>query len=530
MSGVTTPTSTAASFFFFPSDTTITALLSGDKWGGGRPGIPVTLTYSLPYSTSSSSYWASYYSDSSEPSYAISGLTVTEQQAAEAALQQWANVANISFVKVAETNTTAGDIRFAYTSTPDILDAWGWAYYPDEIHPSGGDIWLNPQNKYKDFSVGSYNFSSLLHELGHALGLKHPFEDGITLPTALDSSQYTVMSYTDHPHATFLEVIYSRTRYQSDYSLITPQTPMLYDIAAMQYLYGANTSYKTGDDVYSFDVATPFFMTIWDAGGNDTISVSNFSKGCNINLQAGQFSKITIESDPIPTGVTGWEVPTYDGTDNLAIAFGVTLENATGGSGNDILTGNGVANRLTGNGGNDFLDGGGGIDIAVYTSKHPTVSIVAAPVGYSISTATEGYDTLVNIERIQLSDVSVALDISGNAGKTAKLLGAVFGVASLQNREYAGIGLGLLDGGMSYEDLATYAINATGAATQQQIVNLLWTNVVGSAPAVDQAQPYINMLNSGMTIGQLGLLAADTELNQANINLVGLAVTGLEYL
>lgn len=329
MSGVTTPTN-IANYYTPLSGSTLDALLSNRKWGGAL-GSPVNLTYSFPYSTSITAAWASSYSDDREPSYTPSGLTITERMAAETALQQWANVANISFTKVTETSTTAGDIRFAYTSAPEIFNAWGWAYYPDNYYPSGGDIWINPGSKYESFGPGSYNFSSLLHELGHALGLKHPFEDGILIPSDQDSAQYTVMSYTDHPYSLFLDVMYSNYHYRSDYTLITPQTPMLYDIAAIQYLYGANTHYKTGDDTYSFDAVTPFFMTIWDAGGNDTISVSNFSKGCSINLQAGQFSKITIESDPIPAGVTGWDLPTYDGTDNLAIAFGVTLENATGG-------------------------------------------------------------------------------------------------------------------------------------------------------------------------------------------------------
>lgn len=200
------------------------------------------------------------------------------------------------------------------------------------------------------------------------------------------------------------------------------------------------------------------------------------------------------------------------------------------GGGNDTLTGNGVANRLTGNKGNDSLDGGGGIDTAVYISSRSAATISVAAIGHSVSTTSEGYDVLVNIERIQFSDFSVALDLSGHAGQAAKLLGAIFGVASMQNREYAGIGLKLLDGGMSYETLAALAMSANGISTPQQIVNLLWTNVVGTAPTADQAQPFIDMLNNGMTPGQFGVFAADTELNQANINLIGLATTGLEYI
>ena len=96
--------------------------------------------------------------------------------------------------------------------------------------------------------------------------------------------------------------------------------------------------------------------------------------------------------------------------------------------------------------------------------------------------------------------------------------------------QFVGIGLDLKDDGMSYVDLAELAINETGKSTPEDIVALLWTNVVGSPPNAQQAQPFVDMLNNGMTIGELGVLAADTDLNVTNINLVGLADTGIGYI
>jgi serralysin len=137
---------------------------------------------------------------------------------------------------------------------------------------------------------------------------------------------------------------------------------MLYDIAAIQHLYGANMSTRATNTIYDFETDQPFLMCIWDGGGVDTITVSNFSRGCTINLNAGKFSSISIVPEALPFGSDPNESLLYNGTNNLSIAFGCTIENATGGSGNDRLTGNSKGNTLLGNNGNDILEGGGGND------------------------------------------------------------------------------------------------------------------------------------------------------------------------
>jgi len=142
----------------------------------------------------------------------------------------------------------------------------------------------------------------------------------------------------------------------------------------------------------------------------------------------------------------------------------------------------------------------------------------------------EGVDTVSNIERLVFSDRSIALDLSGSAGTTAKILGAVFGKASLSNKNYVGIGLSFLDSGWTYDNLAGVALEAAGAKTNDQIVSLLWTNVIGTKPTAADKQPFIALLENGMTAGALAHLAADTSFNTTNINLVGLAQTGIEYI
>ena len=109
-------------------------------------------------------------------------------------------------------------------------------------------------------------------------------------------------------------------------------------------------------------------------------------------------------------------------------------------------------------------------------------------------------------------------------------MGSVFGKDSLNNKNYVGIGLHFLDAGWTYDNLAALALDAAGAKTNDQIVSLLWTNVIGSKPTAADKAPFIALLENGMTAGALAHLAADTSLNTTNINLVGLAQTGIEYI
>jgi Ca2+-binding RTX toxin-like protein len=361
---VTSPTSTMpASAVADSGDDLIDALLGGVKWGSAGAGVGATVGYSFP-GASGTAVWAApaaYGSPHNEPATA-SALSPANQAATRLAMQAWANLANLSLVEIGETATDVGDIRLAHTADPAIASYWGWSLYPNDYWPAGGDIWINVSQATTDWSPGTNDFSSLLHEIGHSLGLKHPFDDQPVLPPSLDNEQYTLMAYESHPHGLFRDVVdHGGGSYSWTYFTVTPRTPMLYDIAAIQYLYGANTSYHTGDDVYGFDPESPFFMTIWDAGGIDTLSVANFSLACTLDLRAGHFSRIAIESDPLPAGASG-PVATYDGTDNLAIAFGVLIENAIGGSGGDVLIGNSAPNVLDGGEGNDTLSGSAGAD------------------------------------------------------------------------------------------------------------------------------------------------------------------------
>jgi serralysin len=119
--------------------------------------------------------------------------------------------------------------------------------------------------------------------------------------------------------------------------------------------------------------------------------------------------------------------------------------------------------------------------------------------------------------------------MAGHAGQAVKLLGAVFGAAAIANKTYVGLALSLLDGGMSYEQLATAAMGAIGRTTHDDVANLLWTNLFGAAPTKEQISPVVALMDGGLSPGALTVLVADSSFIAEKINLVGLSQTGVEF-
>ena len=350
----TPTTGSAASSVPFTGDDLIDALLIGEKWGGGV-GTGFSVTYSFPnfdsfWSTNPSIGYGSQNSGQEPWDDDYRGLDPTEQNAVRVAMQAWGAVANINPVETNDNENVVGDIRIAFTSGGFMdADTYAYAYTPDSNAPYAGDVWLNPfppEPTGNDFSIGAAGYATIIHELGHALGLTHPFPeddtDPIYVPAQFDSFKYTVMSYSDRPG-------HIDTAYSSFY----PTTPMLLDIQALQYLYGANMTYHTGNDVYTFQQGGDYYQTIWDADGSDTIRYSATTDGALIDLRAGKFSQL---GDPITLS---------DGSlqhANVAIAYGVRIEKAFGGSGPDKIIGNLANNVLRGSGGRDTVQGGAGND------------------------------------------------------------------------------------------------------------------------------------------------------------------------
>ena len=145
----------------------------------------------------------------------------------------------------------------------------------------------------------------------------------------------------------------------------------------------------------------------------------------------------------------------------------------------------------------------------------------------------DGSGALKQFGRLAFAGRSVAFDLGGAAGVTARILGAVFGAASVGNTLYAGIGLGLLDAGSSNDALMQMALDARlgSGFSNAALVELLFNNLVGQGPSADELAYWSGTLSSGQyTAVSLAWMAANLEFNATNIGPDGLADTGLAYL
>ena len=281
------------------------------------------------------------------------GLSAAQIAATEMAMSAFEDISGLSFTYVNSGGTTddATMLFGAYTSTTDGSGAYAYLPGSTASGDNPGDVWLNNDSvSTSTLPTGSYSYFVLLHEIGHAVGLSHPGDYNASAGSSItyaehaqfreDSRQYTVMSYFDESNTT------------ADFSS-RPDTLLLYDIYALHQLYGADMSFHDGDSVYGFNsnlggvydftTNTTPFLSIWDGGGTDTLDGSGFSQDATIRLTEGSFS-----------GLGGYET--------VSIAIGAVIENAIGGSGDDLIEGNATSNELNGNAGADTLEGAAGHD------------------------------------------------------------------------------------------------------------------------------------------------------------------------
>ena len=334
-------------------DADANSLVQGTKWGG-PVGTGDRITYSFP---EMGAVWVADYSEENEPTRSFQPLNPAQRAGVQQALADWARLANLEFVQVSETAGEIGDLRFATsvfqddpaTSSLDESKFGGHAYYPGNL-PQSGDVWLNSSvitsTTAASYAPGTGNFTVLLHEIGHALGLKHPHDSGGSGVVATsDWYGNSLMSYRRYPDG-------SAEPFQSLSLSKVPSTPMAWDIAAIQHLYGANQIATAGNDAYPRNPGS-VFEAIWDAGGTDTIDLNRdtslLTLTGGISLSPGAASQ--IGAPYIVTGANGGVV--FQTADTLFIAPNTVVENALGGIQGDTIVGSSATNVLDGSFGND---------------------------------------------------------------------------------------------------------------------------------------------------------------------------------
>lgn len=391
---------------------------TGDAWDGvgGNPAPKAgigTITYAF-FNTATQVY-------SSERNE-FSPLTTAQRDAVRDAFSIWGDYLGVTFV---EGTVASADINIGNLDTNDDYYS-AYANYPG-FGNVAGDIWFN-MSAATNFELGlaEPGFRTIMHEIGHALGLSHPGNynaaQGVTLTYEAnaeyyqDSYEYTIMSYFGSVSTGALRSSFAAT-------------PMAHDVAAMQSLYGVNTSTRTGDTIYGFNsnagrslfdftINTQPVVTIWDAGGIDTLDFSGWAGPSVIDLSDGGFS---------------------DGggqTSNVQIAFGTVIENAVGGTGSDRVIGNDARNvfylQLGGNDdaagfgdsdafyfgaaltAGDRIDGGAGADTLALQGDYAGL-ILGDVTGIEVLLALPGIDTRFGYT----GGGSFSYDITGNDGLVA---------------------------------------------------------------------------------------------------------------
>ncbi|MEA3054562.1 MAG: serralysin [Sphingomonadales bacterium] len=443
-----------------------------------------------------------------------SPMSAAEQAAARQAIVFWDDLIPQHFV---EKNGNGADILFANTTTGP---AQAWAYYPGNGQHVHSDVWTadptaNWTNQWLNY--GGYGLTTLVHEIGHTIGLSHPGNynfgddnngDGVPDPItyegdafyAQDSLQYTIMSY-------FSE---TKTGAQSiDVSvglLNNPQTPLISDILTIQAKYGADPTTRAGDTVYFsnsnagngvYDLnQNPFpYLAVYDAGGNDTFDFSSANSGVFIDLRPGSFSSATkgyldlaganaateqfnAATDESQGDFALWDQPSYDSWVALVQSIGASRVGADTGVGGITATshrnvsiayntvienaiGGSARDYLYGNDVSNKLVGNGGNDVLDGAKGDDIYTGGAGADEFRIS-ELGGKDKITDftsgVDKIRLSEIDANSGVAGNQAFTFIGNSAFHNVAG-ELRSFTQGGDHMFAGDVNGDGVADFTIN-----------------------------------------------------------------------
>lgn len=274
-----------------------------------------------------------------------------QKQAVRSILAEISTYIDVEFVEVAASSISpfghfGGELRFGNWFNPDT-DVAFVSFLPNDpvTEPLGGDVWLNLAYEGNSWVQGSQGYSSLIRQIGQAMGLKYRGQGPAITPGNIANPWHTSMP--------FVPVVGDGRAYTRDYGYL--------DVFALQSLYGTNETHNADDTVYRFTGSlglAPFMDTIWDTGGINTLDFTASNNRQIVDLRQGGHSHVVRFSgtrDAL-SGVT-------TGSDTFTIAYGTHMHHVMTGNGNDTIMGNELNNTIIANGGNDSLRGMGGNDI-----------------------------------------------------------------------------------------------------------------------------------------------------------------------